>query len=320
MSNLVRYDVADRVAVLTIDNPPVNALSPAVWEALDEAVARAAADPGVDATVLIGAGSTFIAGADIKVFETLKTREQSLERSGDTHALLKRLEDAPKPLVAAIHGNALGGGNEVAMACHYRVATRDAKDRPARSAARHHPRRRRHAAAAAALRARRSRSRCAPTASRFRRNGRSPAASSIASWTATSVTRRSRSRGSAPPLARLARRASGPTRRQTSPPGLRPATDARRRWPRPRRRLAAPYAAVDAIEAGLQLPFDAGSLRERELFADCVVSTESKALRHLFFAEREAAKVPRRAQGHAGARPSRARPSSAPAPWAAASR
>src|SRR5580692_9585498 len=126
MSTPVRYDVVDRIAILTIDNPPVNALRPAVWEALDEAVARAAADPGVDATVLIGAGSTFIAGADINVFDTLKTRDQSLARSAGTHALLKRLEDCRKPLVAAIHGHALGGGLEVAQACHYRVAVQDA--------------------------------------------------------------------------------------------------------------------------------------------------------------------------------------------------
>src|SRR2546422_10496286 len=123
----VHYDVRDRVAVLTIDNPPVNALGQGVWEAIDEAVGRAAADPGAGAIVLIGAGTTFVAGADINIFKTLKTREQSLERSARTHALLKRLEDAGKPLVAAIHGNALGGGLEVAMACHYRVAVKDAK-------------------------------------------------------------------------------------------------------------------------------------------------------------------------------------------------
>jgi 3-hydroxyacyl-CoA dehydrogenase len=76
---------------------------------------------------LIGAGTTFVAGADINVFKILKTREQSLERSGRTHALLKRLEDVKKPLVAAIHGNAFGGGLELAQACHYRVATADAK-------------------------------------------------------------------------------------------------------------------------------------------------------------------------------------------------
>src|SRR5215813_11965421 len=127
MSDFVRYDITERVAVLTIDNPPVNALAPGVWDAIDEAVARGVADPAVDALVIIGAGPTFIAGADINIFKTLKTRQQSLERSGMTHALLKRLEDAGKPLVAAIHGNALGGGLEVAMACHYRIATRDAK-------------------------------------------------------------------------------------------------------------------------------------------------------------------------------------------------
>src|SRR5262249_49917530 len=67
------------------------------------------------------------AGADIKIFDTLTTRAQSLARSMKTHELLRRLEDSPKPLVAAIHGHALGGGSEVAIACHYRVAAPDAK-------------------------------------------------------------------------------------------------------------------------------------------------------------------------------------------------
>src|SRR5436309_4856604 len=127
MSDPVRYELRDGVAVVTIDNPPVNALSPAVWERIDEAVARASADPAAEAIVLIGAGSTFIAGADIKVFDLLKTPQDSMARSAGTHALLKRVEDATKPLVAAIHGNALGGGLEVAQACHFRVATTDAK-------------------------------------------------------------------------------------------------------------------------------------------------------------------------------------------------
>src|SRR5580692_6232638 len=126
MAIFVRYDITDRVAILTIDNPPVNALGPGVWEAIDDAVARAGSDPAADAIVLMGAGATFIAGADINVFKTLKTREDSMARSAHTHALLKRLEDSPKPLVAGIHGHALGGGLEVAQACHYRVAVKDA--------------------------------------------------------------------------------------------------------------------------------------------------------------------------------------------------
>src|SRR5436189_957775 len=127
MGELVRYNITDGVAVITIDNPPVNALSPPVWEGLDEAVARGNGEARSDAIVLIGAGSTFIAGADIKIFDTLKTREDSLARSAHTHALLSHVEDSAKPLVAAIHGNALGGGLEVAQACHFRVATGDAR-------------------------------------------------------------------------------------------------------------------------------------------------------------------------------------------------
>src|SRR5690349_3788374 len=102
MSQLVRYDVRDRVAAITVDNPPVNALSAGVPEGIGEAVERACGDAAADAIVLIGAGSTFIAGADINVFKHLKTREQALARSGSLHARLRTLEDASKPLVAAI--------------------------------------------------------------------------------------------------------------------------------------------------------------------------------------------------------------------------
>ena len=102
---------------------------------------------------------------------------------------------------------------------------------------------------------------------------------------------------------------------------------ARQSTPSPRARRArktargmrAPYAAVDAIEAGIQHGFDGGSEREREIFAECVVSNESKALRHLFFAEREVAKVPDVPKDTPTKRSS-APPWSAPARWAAASR
>src|SRR5262245_46153951 len=127
MSELVRYDVRDRVAIITIHNPPVNALSPGVPEGISDTFARAGDDPAADAIVLIGAGTTFIAGADINVFKTLKTREQSLERSEAVHRRLKAIEDVGKPSLAAIHGHALGGGLEFAMACHYRVAVASAR-------------------------------------------------------------------------------------------------------------------------------------------------------------------------------------------------
>ena len=88
MSELVHYEIRDQVAVITVDNPPVNALSPGVPEAIEAAVSRAAKDPDARAAVLIGAGSTFIAGADIRFFETITTRESSIERSRAIHARL----------------------------------------------------------------------------------------------------------------------------------------------------------------------------------------------------------------------------------------
>src|SRR6185436_6087285 len=127
MPGSVHYALRDGVAVLTIDNPPVNALAAEIWEGLDAGVARAGADRQAHAIALVGAGSTFIAGADIKIFDTFRTAVDSFTRSAGIHALLRRLEDCPKPVVAAIHGNAFGGGLEVAMACHYRVAAADAK-------------------------------------------------------------------------------------------------------------------------------------------------------------------------------------------------
>src|SRR5258708_7124113 len=127
MPELVRYHLQGDVAVVTVDNPPVNALSPGVPAMIEAAIARAVADPAAKAVVLIGAGSTFIAGADIKFFEKVSNRATSLERSRDIHERLRHIEDSPKPVVAAIHGTALGGGLEVAMACHYRVAVSTAK-------------------------------------------------------------------------------------------------------------------------------------------------------------------------------------------------
>ena len=290
MSEFVHYDVSDRVAVLTIDNPPVNALGAGVWEAIDQGVARANGDAAVDAIVLMGAGNTFIAGADINIFKTLKTRDDSMKRSDGTHALLRRLEDSGKPLVAAIHGQAFGGGLEVAMACQYRVAVADAKVGqpevllgiiPGAGGTQRLPR---LAGVAMAIEM------C--TDGKPVGAGKAKAAGIVDDVVGDL-------KQGAIVFAKM-RAAAGERRKTREIPidaaqmtaGRAACEQARAALARTARGARAPFAAVDAIEAGLELGFDAGSVRERELFADCVVSTESKALRHLFFADREAAKVP----------------------------
>src|SRR6516162_1692052 len=118
---LVRFENVDGIGVITIDNPPVNALSPGVPEGIVENVERSNADPAVRAMVLIGAGRSFIAGADIRTFGTRRAPPVEGRRP---HQIL---DASQKPVVAAIHGYALGGGLEIALAAHYRIAVPSAK-------------------------------------------------------------------------------------------------------------------------------------------------------------------------------------------------
>src|SRR5579863_9742748 len=118
---LVRFETVGDIGVITVDNPPVNALSPGVPEGIVVAVDKGNADPAVKAMVLIGAGRSFIAGADIRQFGRPSAAPASTRRPYDV------LDDSQKPVVAAIHGYALGGGLEIALACHYRVAVPSAK-------------------------------------------------------------------------------------------------------------------------------------------------------------------------------------------------
>ena len=113
------------IALIEIDNPPVNALSDGVPHALMAALDEARDNSAVRAIVIAGAGRTFVAGADIRDLERAAW-DHSVEPP-DLHALLTRVEDSAKPVVIAMHGTALGGGLELAMAGHYRVASRDAR-------------------------------------------------------------------------------------------------------------------------------------------------------------------------------------------------
>src|SRR5437660_576486 len=118
---LVRFESENGIGVIAVDNPPVNALSTGVPEGIVAAVDKGNADPTVKAMVLIGAGRSFIAGADIRQFGRGPSTAPSGRRPYDV------LDDSAKPVVAAIHGYALGGGLEIALACHYRVAVPSAK-------------------------------------------------------------------------------------------------------------------------------------------------------------------------------------------------
>src|SRR5277367_2044287 len=107
MRDLVQLSKSAEIAIITINNPPVNALSPGVPEGISEAVEQINRDDSVKAAVLIGAGSTFIAGADIKEFVKMTSGEK--KRDAGLLRFLLALENSPKPIVAAIHGSALGG-------------------------------------------------------------------------------------------------------------------------------------------------------------------------------------------------------------------
>src|SRR6201987_730469 len=125
MRDLVQVTKNGDIAIITINNPPVNALSPGVPEGISDAIDQIAKDSGVRAAVLIGGVKTFIAGADIKEFEKMKSG--NTKRGPGLLPLLLKIENSTKPVVVAIHGTAFGGGLEIAMSGHYRVASPDAQ-------------------------------------------------------------------------------------------------------------------------------------------------------------------------------------------------
>ncbi|HSM76837.1 MAG TPA: 3-hydroxyacyl-CoA dehydrogenase NAD-binding domain-containing protein [Bryobacteraceae bacterium] len=289
MSELVLVSRDAEVGILTINNPPVNALSPGVPEGIVAGIEEFEKDPSVKAVVLIGSGRTFIAGADIREFGKI-TAGGDRNRGPGLVAILDRIERSAKPVVAAIHGTAFGGGLETAMACHYRVAVSSAQVGqpevklgiiPGAAGTQRLPR---LAGVAKAVEM------CA---------GGEPvkAAKALEAGIVDRIVEGdllagaiafAREHSSKPP--RRTRDLADKLGNAAANAGVFAA--ARETARKKQRNLIAPLAAIDAVEAATRLPFDEGVKREAELFQECLFSEQSKALIHVFFGEREVAKIP----------------------------
>ncbi|MBL7178472.1 MAG: enoyl-CoA hydratase/isomerase family protein [Desulfobacteraceae bacterium] len=118
----VKVELKDGIAVLSLNNPPVNQLSEPFVKDIAEALSGAFSADEVKAVVLTGSGKNFIAGADITEIRAMTDKDHVFSQVMDNYRFVNAIEDAPKPVIASINGNCLGGGLEIAMACHYRIA------------------------------------------------------------------------------------------------------------------------------------------------------------------------------------------------------
>lgn len=278
----VRLEKNGDVGVIIVNYPPVNALGPGVSEGIIESLAQANADPGIKAVVLMGDGRSFIAGADIRGFGTARKRLPVGSRTYDV------LDASPKPVVAAIHGFALGGGLENAMACHYRIAVPSAKVGlpevligilPGGGGTQRLPR---LAGPRAALEMITSgRHVPAPEAARLGILDEVLPDGADLREAAVAFARKVADQR---PLPRVRDKDA------KADPSIFEAT--RKSIARRARNQTAPYHCIAAVEAACTLPFDQGIQREAELFAELENAEEAKALRYAFFAEREVAKLP----------------------------
>jgi 3-hydroxyacyl-CoA dehydrogenase len=289
MNDLVSLTRDGDIAIITINNPPVNALSPGVPEGIGEAIAETSKDDSVKGIILIGGGRTFIAGADIKEFGKVTSGEKG---RGSLLPLLLAIEDCPKPTVAAIHGTAFGGGLEVAMAFHYRVA--------APSAQVGQPEVKLGIIPGAAGTQRLTRLAGVAKSVEMCAFG-DPVKASEAEKVgiidhivegdllqgAISFVRDLLARGEGPRKTRDRNEKLGTA--ETNAPIF---EAARAQAKKTRRGMIAPLAAIDAVEASTKLSFEEGCQREAELFRECLFSDQSKAMIHVFFGDREVAKIP----------------------------
>ncbi|ARP92976.1 3-hydroxyacyl-CoA dehydrogenase NAD-binding domain-containing protein [Bordetella genomosp. 13] len=285
MSSPLRIHRQAGVTLLEIDNPPVNAASAALLRQLREALAQAAADAACQAVVLYAAGRSFVCGADIAELQGPAAQP----RVDLFNPVMDALESLPKPVVCAMHGMALGGGLELALACHYRVAHPDSQVGlpevqlgilPGAGGTQRLPRLvgARHALEMISSGKRVGAQAALDMGLLDRLSADPPRAAGLAY------------------ALDLLREGAGPRPtclRQVDSGGLdaaalrqaRADAEARPQYP-------ARLAIVQCIEAALTQPFRAGLAEERRLFEQCRLSHTSQALRHLFFAQRQAAKLP----------------------------
>lgn len=279
----VDYAIQSGVAVLTVNYPPVNALGLAVREGVDEALTRALADEAVKAIVLIGGGKTFIAGADISEFGTPKSGAEPRLQS-----LQARFEASPKPIVAAIHGTALGGGLELALTAHARVAVASAKVGL--------PEVNLGILPGAGGTVRLPRLTGVEAALEIITTGRHLGAAEALKLGVIDAIVDDLASGAVAFASRLAEEgAPAPVRdRQDRITDVDPAifeafrAKSRKKW----RGQIAPARIVDVIEKATQSSFDEAKAYEDEAFVNLMAGPQRKGLIHYFFAEREARKIP----------------------------
>jgi 3-hydroxyacyl-CoA dehydrogenase len=287
MTDLVRLTKYNDIAVITIRNPPVNALSPGVPEGISEALDQIARDDSVKAAVLIGGGRTFVAGADIKEFGKMTSGKS---RGPGLLPLLLKIEDSRKPVVMAIHGTAFGGGLELAMAGHYRVAVPSAQVGqpevklgliPGAAGTQRLPR---LAGVAKAVEM------CV---------GGNPvkAEEALKFGVVDGIIEGDLLAGAVTFAREVAHKPARKTRERNERLGnaaenAQIFSSAREAAAKKQRGLFAPVAAIDAVEAATKLSFEEGCKVEQKLFIECLFSEQSKSLIHVFFSEREVNKIP----------------------------
>jgi 3-hydroxyacyl-CoA dehydrogenase len=281
MSSIVSYEIVDNIGVISINNPPVNALSQAQRDGMLSAVSKAQSDAS-EALVLICEGRTFIAGADITEFGKPPMAPSLPD-------VLEALEDSKKPVIAAIHGTALGGGFEVSLACHYRCAVASAKVGlpevklgilPGAGGTQRVPR---VAGVKAAL--------------DMITTGNPISAKAAASMNLIDKVIDGDLKSGAIAYAKELVATGAPLKRIRDI-SIDPSSIEAGFFDAYRAKLAlrargqiAPDRIVSCVEAAVSMSMDDGLVRERELFTELVNSPQSRAMRHVFFAERQAAKI-----------------------------